>query len=265
VSVRRGATLGLVALAVVAAAGCGGGSAGGGSSSSTPSGSTITVFAAASLTEAFTRLAEIYEAAHPGWAVRLNFAGSDQLAAQVEQGVPADVFAAASPKYPEKLQAKDLLGATADFATNTLILITPSANPAGVATVDDLKQGAQLVVADPAVPLGSYTETVLANLGLSDSDLDIVSKEQDAKSVLAKITLGEADAGFVYVTDALSAGGKVKQIELPEAAQATAVYPIGIVSTSTQTQAAQQWIDLVTGPEGQNVLHDLAFGPPPST
>jgi molybdate transport system substrate-binding protein len=115
------------------------------------------------------------------------------------------------------------------------------------------------------VPLGSYTETVLTNLGISDSDLNIVSKEQDAKSVLAKITLGEADAGFVYVTDALSAGDKVKQVELPESAQATAVYPIGIVSSSKQTEAAQQWIDLVTATEGQKVLQDLAFGPPPST
>jgi molybdate transport system substrate-binding protein len=175
------------------------------------------------------------------------------------------VFAAASPKYPEALQGKNLLGGTTNFATNTLILAVPSANPAGIATIDDLKKGAKLVVADPAVPLGSYTETVLTNLGISDSDLNIVSKEQDAKSVLAKITLGEADAGFVYVTDALSAGDKVKQIELPESAQATAVYPIGIVSSSKQTEAAQQWIDLVTGTEGQKVLQDLAFGPPPST
>ena len=106
---------------------------------------------------------------------------------------------------------------------------------------------------------------MLTNLGISESDLNIVSKEQDAKSVLAKITLGEADAGFVYITDALSAGDKVKQITLPKAAEATAVYPIGIVSSTKQTEAAQQWIDLVTGTEGQTVLHDLAFGSPPST
>jgi molybdate transport system substrate-binding protein len=264
---RTRTVLGILVATVLAAAGCGGGgSSGGGSSgSSTPAGGTLNVFAASSLTGAFTQLADAYQAAHPGWTVRLNFAGSDQLAAQIEQGVPADVFAAASPKYPEALQGKNLLGGTTNFATNTLILAVPSANPAGIATIDDLKKGAKLVVADPAVPLGSYTETVLTNLGISDSDLNIVSKEQDAKSVLAKITLGEADAGFVYVTDALSAGDKVKQIELPESAQATAVYPIGIVSSSKQTEAAQQWIDLVTGTEGQKVLQDLAFGPPPST
>jgi len=264
---RRSKMLGIVAAAVLAAAGCGGGdsSGGGSSASSTPAGGTLNVFAASSLTEAFTKLADSYQAAHPGWTVRLNFGGSDQLAAQIEQGVPADVFAAASPKYPEELQGKNLLGDTTNFATNTLVVVVPAANPAGIATVDDLKQGAKLVVADPAVPLGAYTETVLDNLGISESDLHIVSKEQDAKSVLAKITLGEADAGFVYVTDALSAGDKVKQITFPESAEATAVYPIGIASSSEQSQAAQQWIDLVTGTEGQKVLQDLAFGPPPST
>jgi molybdate transport system substrate-binding protein len=264
---RRRTMLGILAAAVLAAAGCGGGdSSGGGSSgSSTPAGGTLNVFAAASLTEAFTQLAQTYQSDHPGWTVKLNFAGSDQLAAQIEQGVPADVYAAASPKYPEELQGKDLLGDTTDFATNSLILIVPPSNPAHIASVDDLKKDAKLVVGDPAVPVGSYTETVLENLGISDSDLNIVSKEQDVKSVLSKVELGEADAGFVYVPDALSAGDKVKQLKLPAAAQATAVYPIGIVSSSKQTQAAQQWIDLVTGPDGQKVLQDLAFGPPRST
>jgi molybdate transport system substrate-binding protein len=263
----RGRTvLAVLLAAVLAAAGCGGGDSPGGGSggSSAPRGGTLDVFAAASLTEAFTQLARSYESAHPGWTVRLNFAGSDQLAAQIEQGVPADVYAAASPKYPEELQGKNLLGDTTDFATNSLILIVPPGDPAGIASVDDLKKGAKLVVGDPAVPVGSYTETVLANLGISDSDLNIVSREQDVKSVLSKVELGEADAGFVYVTDALSAGDKVKQLQLPAAAQATATYPIGIVSASTQTEAAQQWIDLVTGPDGQKVLRHLAFGPPPS-
>jgi molybdate transport system substrate-binding protein len=258
--------LGVVLGAALAAAGCGGGDSSGDGSggSSAPEGGTLNVFAAASLTEAFTQLATSYEAAHPGWTVRLNFAGSDQLAAQIGQGVPADVYAAASPKYPEELQAKSLLGDTTDFATNSLILIVPPDNPASITSVEDLKGGAKLVVGDPAVPVGSYTEAVLTNLGISDSDLNIVSKEQDVKSVLSKVELGEADAGFVYVTDALSAGDKVKQLRLPAAAQATATYPIGIVSASKQTEAAQQWIDLVTGPDGQKVLQDLAFGPAPS-
>ena len=263
----RRATLGVLLAAVLAAAGCGGGDSPGGGSgaSSAPQGGTLNVFAAASLTEAFTQLAETYQSDHPGWTVKLNFAGSDQLAAQIEQGVPADVYAAASPKYPEELQGKNLLGDTTDFATNSLILIVPPDNPANLTSPYDLKSGAKLVIGDPAVPVGAYTEAVLQNLGISESDLNVVSKEQDVKAVLSKVELGEADAGFVYVTDALSAGDKVKQLQLPPKAQATAVYPIGIVSASKQTEAAQQWIDLVTGPDGQRVLHALAFGPPPST
>ncbi|HYX84866.1 MAG TPA: molybdate ABC transporter substrate-binding protein [Gaiellales bacterium] len=253
-----------LAAATLAATACGGGSSGGGTGS-TASGGMLNVFAASSLTGAFTQLQAVFQKQHPGWTVKLNFAGSDQLAAQIEQGAPADVFAAASTKYPEELQAKKLLGTTTDFATNSLILAVPASNPAHIRSVRDLTNGAKLVVGDPAVPLGAYTETVLANLGISDSQLNIVSREQDAKSVLAKITLGETDAGFVYVTDALSAGNRVKQIALPASAQATATYPIGVVSSSTNTKAAQQWIDLVTGPEGQKVLKDLAFGPPPST
>ena len=263
---RRRAMPAVLLATALAAAGCGGGSSsGGGSGASAPKGGTLTVFAAASLTEAFTQLATAYESAHPGWTVKLNFAGSDQLAAQIEQGVPADVYAAASPRYPEELQGKNLLGDTTDFATNSLILIVPPDNPAHIASPEDLTKGAKLVIGDPAVPVGAYTETVLENLGISESDLNVVSKEQDVKAVLSKVELGEADAGFVYVTDALSAGGKVKQLKLPAKAGATAVYPIGIVSASKQTEAAEQWIDLVTGPDGEKVLHDLAFGPPPST
>jgi molybdate transport system substrate-binding protein len=258
--------LGLLFAIALTAAGCGGDSpAGGSGGSSAPKGGTLNVFAAASLTEAFTQLARTYQSAHPNWTVKLNFGGSDQLAAQIEQGVPADVYAAASTRYPEELQARNLIGGTTDFATNSLILIVPPGNPANVTSVEDLKQGAKLVVGDPAVPVGSYTETVLRNLGISDSDLNIVSKEQDVKSVLSKVELGEADAGFVYLTDALSAGGKVKHIQLPASAEATATYPIGIVSASNETQAAQQWIELLTGPDGQKVLRDLAFGSPPST
>ena len=263
---RRRTMLGILVATVLTAAGCGGSDSGGGSSgASTPKGGTLNVFAAASLTEGFTQLAQTYQSDHPGWKVQLNFAGSDQLAAQIEQGVPADVYAAASPKYPEELQGKNLLGDTTDFATNTLILIVPPDNPANIKTPEDLTKGAKLVIGDPAVPVGTYTETVLENLGISESDLNIVSKEQDVKAVLSKVELGEADAGFVYVTDANSAGDKVKRIELPAKAQSTAVYPIGIMSASKETQAAQQWIDLVTGPDGQKVLQDLGFGPPPST
>ncbi len=251
---------------MVVLAGCGSSSSSSSTTtSSAASGGTLNVFAAASLVNAFGRLKTIFQQAHPGWTVNLNLAGSDQLAAQIEQGAPADVFAAASPKFPEQLQGEHKLGKTTNFATNTLILVTPKSNPAHVTSVPDLEKGAKLVVADPAVPLGTYTETVLGNLGITDSQLHIVSREQDAESVLAKITLGEADAGFVYVTDALSQKSKLHEIILPASAQATAIYPIGIIKGSKNTKVAQQWIDLVTGPQGQAVLKGLGFGAPPSS
>jgi molybdate transport system substrate-binding protein len=250
----------LVALALLAA-GCGGS----GSSSSGPSGGTLTVLAASSLTNAFTDLARTYQSRHPGWKVRLSFAGSDALAAQIEQGVAADVYAAASPKYPEQLQGENMLGDTTDFATNTLVLIIPADNPAHISAAADITGGAKLVVGDPAVPIGSYTETVLGNLGIDPASLNVVSREPAVTSIVQKVELGEADAGFVYVTDALAAGDQVKQIRLPKAAQATAVYPIGIVSGSKQTKAAQQWIDLVMSSQGQQTLAGLGFGPAASS
>jgi molybdate transport system substrate-binding protein len=244
------------------AAGCGESSGG---SSSGHSGGTLTVFAATSLTNAFTKLATTYAHDHPGWHVTLSLAGSDALAAQLEQGVHADVYAAASPKYSEQLQGKKLLGATTNFATNSLVLIVPPDDPAGITSVADLTKGAKLVVGDPAVPIGSYTETVLGNLGIDPGSLNIVSREPTVTPIVQKVELGEADAGFVYITDALAAGNKVKQIALPAAAQATVVYPIGIVSGSKQAKVARQWIDLVTSAQGQQVLTGLGFGPAPSS
>jgi molybdate transport system substrate-binding protein len=261
----RWKTVVVVMATTLVAASCGGSGSGSGGSSGGSSGGTLNVFAAASLTNAFGDLEKTYERQHPGWKVTLNLAGSDQLAAQIEQQAPADVFAAASTKYPDQLQGEKLLGTTTDFATNTLVLVTPKSNPAGIETAADLEKGdAKVVVADPAVPLGSYTETVLGNLGIDESKLNIVSKEQDAESVLAKLTSGEADAGFVYVTDALSQKAKLHEIQFPASADATATYPIGIVSYSKNTKAAQQWIDLVNSPQGQAVLEQFGFGAAPT-
>lgn len=244
-------------------AGCGGGSGspGGGSAG----GGTLNVFAASSLQDAFTRLGATYESEHPGWKVRFEFLGSDDLAAQIEQGAPADVYAAASPKYPEQLQAKSLLGKTTDFATNTLVLVVPPGNPAGIRSVRDLLEGPKLIVGDPAVPIGSYTEQVLGNLGIDPAALNIVSREQKVTDIVTKVELGEADAGFVYTSDLTAAGDKLQGIELPSSAQATVTYPTGIVTGSKNAEAAQKWIDLVTGPEGQKVLTDDGFGQAPSS
>jgi molybdate transport system substrate-binding protein len=169
----------LLALTLLAA-GCGSS----GSSSSGSSGGTLTVLAASSLTNAFTELTKTYRSQHPGWKVQLSFAGSDALAAQIEQGVNADVYAAASPKYPQQLQGEKLLGTTTDFATNTLVLIVPSDNPAGIKQVGDITKGAKLVIGDPAVPIGSYTATVLTNLGIASSSLNVVSREPMVTSIV---------------------------------------------------------------------------------
>jgi molybdate transport system substrate-binding protein len=260
-------TVALAVAVVFAAAACGGSSSGGssGGASGGSSGGTLYVAAAASLTNAFTQLVSTYEGAHPGWTVKTNFDGSDVLEAQILQHAPADVYAAASPKYPEILQGKNLLGKTTNFATNTLILVTPKSNPAHINSPQDLTKGSpKIVVADPAVPLGAYTEQVLTNLGIDETKLHIVSKEQNATDVLAKLTSGEADAGFVYVTDALSEQSKLHEIQFPAAANATAIYPIGIVSYSKNTKAAQQWIDLVMSPQGQGVLKQFGFGAAPT-
>ena len=263
---RRWKALVLVVATMFAAAACGGSSgSGSGGSSGGSAGGTLNVFAAASLVNAFGDLQKTFQQQHPGWKVTLNTAGSDQLAAQIEQKAPADVFAAASPKYPEQLQGENLLGKTTNFATNSLLLVTPKSNPAHIETAADLeKDDAKVVVADPAVPLGAYTEEVLGNLGIDESKLDVVSKEQDAEAVLAKLTSGEADAGFVYVTDALSQKAKLHEIGFPASADATATYPIGIVSYSKHTKAAQQWIDLVESSQGQAVLTRFGFGAAPT-
>src|SRR6478609_8714156 len=262
--------LGLVAVAVaLVVAGCGGSSgssSSSGGSSQAASGGTLNVFAAASLTNAFDALGKTYEQQNPGWSVRLNYDGSDILAAQIEQGVPADVYAAASAKYPEQLQGENLLGDTTNFATNTLVLIVPADNPANIKSVNDLtKDNAKVVIGDDSVPIGSYTRDVLDGLGINIDDLNIVSQEQKVTDISAKVSLGEADAGFVYVTDAQAAGDKVKSIDLPADANATATYPIGILTDSKNQEAAQRWIDLVMSSDGQQVLQSFGFGPAPSS
>jgi molybdate transport system substrate-binding protein len=259
---RRALLAGLLA-ALAIAAGCGGSSSSSGGSPG-GSGGTLTVFAASSLTDAFTTLGQTFEQQHPGWKVRFEFFGSDQLAAQIEQGDQADVFAAASTKYPEQLQGEKLLGPAKGFATNTLVLAVPPDNPAGITSVRKIGN-AKLIVGDPAVPIGAYTLQVLGNLGIDPADLNIVSQEQKTTDIVSKLELGEGDAGFIYTSDAKSAGDKLKSIQLPAEAQATATYPIGILTDSKKAKAAQQWIDLVVSQPGQQVLTGDGFGPAPST
>ncbi len=238
----------LLAAALLAA------SCGGDDESSTGDFEGLTVFAAASLTEVFQEIAP---------DATFNFAGSDELATQIREGAPADVYAAASPKYPGELFDEGLVDEPQIFATNRLVLIVPPDNPAGIESVDDLgAEGVKLVVGAEGVPIGDYTRTVLENMGETDVLDNVVSNEEDVKGVVGKVTSGAADAGFVYVTDANAAGDDVQAIELPQEAQAVVEYPISIVVASENQDAAQEFIDLVFSEDGQQALADAGFGPP---
>lgn len=227
-----------------------------GGSATVGSSGRLTVFAASSLTDVFPKID-----ARP----RYGFAGSDVLALQIQQGAPADVFAAASPKYPEALYKQGLVQKPIQFATNTLVLVVPKSNPAQIHTVDDLtKPGVKIVVGDPSVPVGSYTRTVLANLGISAAVLkNVVSNETDVRSVLAKVALGEADAGFAYITDAMTVRGKVKVIALRESAQPHVVYEVAVVKSSPHLQAAYRFVTRLIQPAAQSQLERFGFGPRP--
>jgi molybdate transport system substrate-binding protein len=243
--VRR---LAAVLVLVLAVASCGGGDGEAGDVEG------LTVFAAASLTEVFQEIAP---------DVTFNFAGSDELATQIREGAPADVYAAASPRYPDELLEEGLVGEPQIFATNRLVLIVPADNPAGIQSVDDLTaDGVKLVVGAEGVPIGDYTRTVLESLGAAAVLENVVSNEEDVKGVVGKITSGAADAGFVYVTDAAAAGDDVEAIELPEDAQAVVRYPIAVVAASENQDAAAAFVGLVLGEDGRRALADAGFGPP---
>jgi molybdate transport system substrate-binding protein len=234
---------------VLVAASCGGGESAGARELDG-----LTVFAAASLTEVFEEIAP---------DVAFNFAGSDELATQIREGAPADVYAAASPRYPDELFEEGMVEEPQVFATNRLVLIVPADNPAGIESVDDLRaDGVQLVVGAAGVPIGDYARTVLANMGRTDVLENVVSNEEDVKGVVGKITSGAADAGFVYVTDATAAGDGVRAIELPEGAQAVVRYPIAVVADSEHQEAAASFVERVLGEEGRQALADAGFGPP---
>jgi molybdate transport system substrate-binding protein len=259
------ATLLLAAMLVVLA-GCGSSS-----SNSTSSSTTLTVFAAASLNKVFPQIASAFEQSNPGVAFAFNFAGTDTLTTQIEQGAPADVFAGASAKYGDELSGKGLIDEPRIFATNRLVLIVPAANPAHITSLQDLtKPRVKLVVGDATVPIGAYTRKALRNLdalygpGYSAKIArNVVSEALDVTSILTSVSLGEADAGFVYVTDARSASGKVRSIDLPPQAQAVASYPIAVVEGAGNAAVGQEFTSFVIGAKAQAILRAAGFGPPP--
>lgn len=232
----------------------------GSSTTSEPSGE-ITVFAAASLKTPFTTLAEKFEATHPGTTIKLSFAGSADLVTQLTAGAPADVFASADTKNMSKLQDADLVADTpVDFATNTLEIAVPPANPAAVNSLGDLVEpGLKLVICAPQVPCGAATKAVEETAGIK---LAPVSEESSVTDVLGKVTSGEADAGLVYLTDIKSSGDKVRGIKFPESSAAVNIYPITTVSTSKNKALADAFITSITDAAGQKVLTDAGFGTP---
>jgi molybdate transport system substrate-binding protein len=223
--------------------------------SSVSSATPVTVLAAASLTEVFPRIDR---------APRYSFAGSDQLAMQIRQGAPADVFAAASPKYTQLLYRDGFVLKPVVFATNKLIVLVPRTNPAGIRTVYDLRRsGVKVVIGDRTVPIGSYTRQILDSLGITaDVMRNVVSEETDVKGIVSKLALGEADAGFVYRTDAKAVASRTRTITLPGWAQPPIRYEIAIVKSTSHFVAARTFVKHVLTRRARAQLAKAGFGLP---
>jgi molybdate transport system substrate-binding protein len=254
----------LTAVGALLGAACGS-SSGPSATLSASEGGEITVLAAASLTEAFTQIGKDFEAANPGTKVNLSFGGSDSLAAQIDQGSPADVFASASGKWMDDVEQNGP-GVTnrQDFAKNRLVVIVPADNPAGIASIDDLANpGVKLVLAADTVPVGTYSRQALDNAGIADAaEGNVVSNEDDVKAVVQKVALGEADAGIVYQTDVTAAVKEtVTAIPIADAVNVVATYPIAVIGGAPNATLATSFETYVLGP-GQAVLQSFGFLPP---
>jgi len=215
----------------------------------------LTIYAAASLTEVFKMLDP---------AQNYSFAGSNALETQIRNGAPADVFASAAPLNAQRLFKAGIVDKPVTFTANRLALIVPKSNPAGITSVYDLRsKPVKLVVATPAVPVGGYTLSVLRKMGLSSVLGKVVSRESDVKAVTGKVALGQADAGFVYVTDTRPVSDQVSVIRIPAWAQPRVRYEIAVVSKSSNKTAAHAWIERVLSAKGQTALKKAGFLPLP--
>jgi molybdate transport system substrate-binding protein len=231
---------------------------------------TLMVFAAASLTNAFTEIGKAFEAANPGVTVKFNFGGSQTLRTQVEQGAQADVFASANTKEMDALVKGNFVPADSAkiFLTNQLVVIMPASNPGGLAALPDLaKPGLKLVLAAKEVPVGNYALQVLDKLdaalgaGFKDKVLaSVVSYENDVKQVVAKVQLGEADAGIVYLSDTVAAPD-LKKIEIPAENNVVANYPVAALTQAKDAELAQAFIAYVLSADGQASLQKWGFLP----
>ncbi|WP_308257978.1 molybdate ABC transporter substrate-binding protein [Pseudonocardia lacus] len=252
--------------AALALAGCGSGGeagapAGAAPGAAAPEARDLTVFAAASLTETFTDLGKQFEAVHPGVTVRFNFGASSDLAQQIVNGAPADVFASASDATMKTVTDAGANAAEPTvFATNALRIATAPGNPKGIATFADLtRPDLKVVVCAPQVPCGATAEKIEKATGVT---LTPVSEEPDVKSALGKVTSGDADAGLVFVTDVTSAGDDVQGVPFPEAERAVTTYPITVLADAPQPDLAAEFQQLVTGERGRMALEAVGFGTP---
>ena len=227
---------------------------------------TLTVFAASSLQDAFREIGAQFEAAHPGVEVRFDFDGSQRLRLRLEQGAQADLFASADDAQIERARVEGtIMDAGAVFAHNVITLVVPAANPADIRALTDLsgRRRVRVVVAGPEVPAGRLTREALAALGLEAAVLaQVVSEEDNVRSVLTKVVLGEADAGFVFHTDALAAGEDVLEFALPEPRPAT-TYRLAITAEATAPDLARAFVEAVQGAAGRARLAAAGFGPAP--
>lgn len=237
-----------------------------GSSDSSPSGKsaavtgTITVFAGASLLDAFTTLGEQFEAANAGTKVAFNFGPSPGLAEQIGQGAPADVFASASTATMDEVVARGDVAEPTVFVSNTMQVAVPPDNPAGIKSVADLaKKNVKVAMCQADVPCGVTALEVFENARIRVTP---VTEEIDVKATLSKVSLGEVDAGVVYVTDVLAAGGSVKGIEIPADINAVTTYPIATLTASENQAAARAFVDYVLSPGGAAVLTEAGFSKP---
>jgi molybdate transport system substrate-binding protein len=262
--IRKVAVLLVVGLVALATAGCGDDAADRPANTAETSRSgDITVFAAASLTEAFEEIGTSFESANPGVKVTFGFAASSALATQIGQGAPADVFASADVANMNKLRAAGGAGTATPpvtFAVNKLRIIVGKGNPKQVVGLADLaKPGLVYVTAAPDVPIGGYAKQVLDKAKVTVTPKSL---EADVKAVVNKVTLGEADAGIVYATDVKAAGDKVQGVAIPDDVNVIAAYPIAVTKASKNVRAASAFVDFVAGPAGQTVLAKHGFSEP---
>ena len=228
---------------------------------------TLTVFAASSLSKAFNQIGSDFQVTDPGVTVTFNYGASSELASQIDSERTADVFASASGTWMDDVSTKVGVTGRVNFATNQLVIITPTSNPAGITSIQDLaKPGVKLVLAAKGVPVGDYAVQALTEAGIaSKAAANVVSNEPDDASVVAKITSGEGDAAIVYVSDVNgTVATQVKAIQIPTAVNVVATYPIAVVSGSKQATLGQSFIDYVAGTSGQATLALYGFLPPPT-